>query len=54
MKTFIVSSALVFLLMMGTSLLAEEAPPWHWDEEETVSTEDKNSAYSEWESDIGW
>ena len=54
MKTFILSSVLVFLMLMGATLLAEEAPPWHWDDEEIVSTEDKDSAYSEWESDIGW
>lgn len=54
MKIFALSSILVFLLLMGATLQAAEAPPWHWDDEVQVSSEDKDSVSSEPESDIGW
>ena len=56
MKTFALASLLVFLLLITTTLLAEKAPPWHWDDEEPTISDERDLPYPEMEmdSDIGW
>lgn len=54
MKTFAVATLMVFLIFMVTTVLAEEAPPWHWDDEEQIETDEKDLVNPEWQSDIGW
>ena len=62
MKYFAIATLLAACVLIAADLFAEETIPWHWDDEDVMSVDQKQSEKApkqqdesvEWHSDLGW